>query len=404
MACLRQAFNLCGLLGSIGRMWPRAQAAWYDPEDLVIIVPVFQETGIIEDTCNFFAQLIAPHVSCRLLICGTARERIDGVNPTLLLARRALQGMARCDVIEAPNSAADKAGQLEFAVRRSGSRPTTYLCLYDVDSRPERATLSEFEQLRRSAAPSIIQQHSLFVGNLDAIRSRPLQLGQALYQSRWTLAHEIPRYALYRAGITPYAHLVGHGLFLRKSVIDDFRGMPTGAIVDDAHLGFFATAQKLSIESMKSVDIADNPTTLSETFRQLYGWSRGPLDVREYVKNFRHTGNTLSQIKSAATCVVAYMYWLQWILTTPVMILLTSMLIMGNLTALIWACLYLVDFIICYFAMSRVFKIRGLPGLLSSLCAMYAFALVCSVPAFVAFFDKIRGVRGQKYKTTHQGP
>lgn len=401
-ALLRALSNFCGLVTSLrarARFIAHSRPGVESQRKIFVIIAVFNEQAVIDETCAYFSEIIENEPGIHLLICGTVREHTEGENPTLNRARLALNNIARCRVIECPIADGYKAEQIQYAYLNSGAGPEDYLAFYDVDSRPEPAVFAEVNGTGGNAC--ILQQHALFLQNLSHLGRKPLQMGQALYQSRWTLAHEIPRFSLYRHRLTPFVHLVGHGLFVKRWVLDEFRGIPTGTIVDDAHLGFFMAAQKYMVASLGSVDFSDNPEKFSETYRQLYGWSRGPLDVAAYLRSYRNTGQPLSPGRAAAMCITAYGYWAQWIVTSPAIILLLGAAILGRPLAIAWLIAYLADFALAYAGLGRLYPVRGLPPAAKAVGAMVLFALICSLPAFGSFFDKVLRRTRAKYKTTH---
>lgn len=403
-ALIRQVNTTLGLRSTfrqLGAVPPPPNPKHLPPPRLTIIIPVYREERIISETCAFYAEALRelPHIE--LVICGTARERDLDRNPTLDIAREALLGVRGARVIEYPQSNGFKVDQLNFALDvTQGVGASEYVAVFDVDSRPEPGTFEEFTTAALSR-PDVVQQHALFVKNLPSLEGKPLQIGQAFYQSRWTIAHEVPRFRLYSAGLSPFVHLIGHGMFVRRELLKEYGGFPTGTTTDDAHIGFFVTADRRRIVSIRAFDISDNPTNWAETSAQLYGWSRGPFDAAVYARSYLAVrGASASRTRAYISALVCFWFWLQWALTSFVLIALILSALSGGLIAACVLALYATEMHIAVrFVQMRTARHLN-PTLLTGQALL--FALISSVPALSAFWDVLTRRHRSKYKSTHE--
>jgi len=124
-----------------------------------------------------------------------------------------------------------------------------YLLIYNADSAVDAFSIHAMVKGIQAGSP-VIQQSSLFLKNInDILKNRAfLAAGDAIFQSRWTLVREMPRYLIGsgRLRFVPtllsknwYAHCVGHGLLIQAAVLDRVGGFPTPSVgLEDSALGF----------------------------------------------------------------------------------------------------------------------------------------------------------------------
>ena len=134
---------------------------------------------------------------------------------------------------------------------------------------------------------------------------------------------------------------------------------------------------------------------------QLYAWSRGPLDVIRYAYLFlkeRPLFNDYFRLTLSVT--VALWYWLQWVLTSAAILILVISMLLGRPLALAWAALYAAEIylVLSFVCRTRNLAFRPLPLVGQALC----FSVISSIPAVVALWDIVAGVKRQKYKSTHR--
>jgi|SRR5579859_619712 len=368
-----------------------------------IIIPVFREVELVAECCRFFEDLARRDGNARVLICGTIRERVDGVNATMDLAAESLRDPGISTAVECPTLYGSKADQINFALSIIDViHENDLVGIYDIDSRPDYNTLSNLRQYANDEV-DIIQQHAVFLGNIKDIRGNFILLGQALYQCRWTLLHECGRFYLYSKGFIPAVHLVGHGLFVRVRVLRKYGGIPTETDIEDAHLGFYASVDNLTIRSLPLFDISDSPNNFRDSFWQIYGWSKGPREASRYAKYY------VDKIKNVPTNWARLWYvqmatlatWGRWAITSVVCIVLLTFAVCGNLLAWTWILLYGAHLGVILRRQQKISG-QGTPNPLIATAAVLSWLTIGSAPVLLSWFDSLANIRRVKYKTTHR--
>jgi len=137
------------------------------------------------------------------------------------------------------------------------------------------------------AGSPVIQQSSLFLKNInDILKNRAfLAAGDAIFQSRWTLVREMPRYLIGsgRLRFVPtllsknwYAHCVGHGLLIQAAVLDRVGGFPTPSVgLEDSALGFNLRSRGIQVTPISILENGDAAESLTSLIRQKASWVSG---------------------------------------------------------------------------------------------------------------------------------
>jgi hypothetical protein len=374
-----------------------------EPTRIFIVIPVFREVDLIAECCRYFEDLAKRCGNAQVLICGTARERLNGVNATLDLAASSIYDAQLIKVVECPLECGSKAEQINYALTTvEDLKGDDFIGIYDVDSRPSGNTLA-FISSRVTSDVDIVQQHAVFTGNIFRINGNILLLGQALYQSRWTLVHEIGRFWLYNKNIIPAVHLVGHGLFIRARVLIIYNGIPTETDIEDAHLGFYASVDNLTIRSLPMFDISDSPENLRESFSQIYGWSKGPREAPLYARYYLQKAGArkIDRIRLWCVEVSTLFVWARWSATSVVCVWLLILLASGNLLAWLWLLVYGIHNALIIKRLGELAGRRVSSPLIATV-AIIAWISLASAPVILSFIDATLGVRRRKYKTSHR--
>jgi hypothetical protein len=158
--------------------------------------------------------------------------------------------------------------------------------------------LYEVSGQAKSGHQRVFQQSAIFLDNFHSLldRNSPLNgrllQANAVLQTRWTLIHEIPRilrqfFVLKRWKMRLlHTHCVGHGLFLRKDLVRELGGIPSGTLTEDFALGFTLSLRGEPIQVLSVLESADMPRSIDAALRQKYVWFFGPMDHISYAMNF----------------------------------------------------------------------------------------------------------------------
>lgn len=373
-----------------------------DEKHLVLILKVFQENELIESTVNYIAKEIEELNNISVIIVGTARERNhSGINLTLVLAENAASELKDFHIIEAPSDNGYHASQNNYALKTIKTPPDqTWILTLDIDSRFSRKGLiGMIENI--NDGKTVIQQSCLFLSNFRELGI--LQKGHAIYQSRWTIAHEIKRITFHNKTFVNVAHVVGHGLCIQLATLTKYGGFPEQVVAEDIALGFLLVADRKTITSLSVFEVGDCPNTLADGLRQEYVWSHGAMEyplylsllIRDYPQIWNR--NKFRCLAIVTQGVVSYIGWL----TCSWIILMTIIgCVHGFVLALVYLFFYSCEFVQCswYFYSLRLIPIKyfflsPVIGLLGSLRR--------SIGADYGFILKLAGRSPYKYKTHH---
>ncbi len=191
--------------------------------------------------------------------------------------------------------------QINFAVKKLldiGDIDEKYMVLYNADSNPHRDSLKKAVNIlyKNKNKEFVIQQSSFFVKNFESlgkeIKSYILKAG-GIFQTQWTLSHEIPRIKKQMLSIdnrnkinskiglffrTKLSHCVGHGLIIKLSLLKNLGFFSTKTMNEDLPFGFNLCSKRISIISLPLIELADTPETIKGIINQKKIWFWSYLD------------------------------------------------------------------------------------------------------------------------------
>jgi hypothetical protein len=371
---------------------------------LAVILPVLNETEMIAETIGCIDQIIKEFPNTKVYIVGTARERdAQGLNPTLERANAMHLPSARFETTECTITDGFKAHQLNHAISGICTPPTsTWVLVEDIDSRLSIQGLWQIAQSINEDAP-VIQQHAVFLTNVA--EAGILQKSQALYQSRWTLTHEMTRVRLRRLTGWWSSHLVGHGLCINLALLRRFGGFPEDTPIEDAHLGYYLCTSNVPFRSLDVLERADCPTSFRDSWQQQYGWSFGPMNYPKYLEAYRRKYPTewaRQWPKAVIALLIGVGGYLRWLFSSVIILTILILVVGHPLTVGVWLCLYLISFSQAAWLFWREGYIRGRLALAAP-ALMFLHILWASLPPIAALVDTMLARKVAKYKTTHRG-
>jgi hypothetical protein len=140
----------------------------------------------------------------------------------------------------------------------------------------------------------VVQQSALFFRNVEQVLARRsyVAVADALFQSRWTLEREIPRYLIQARHIRCIpsfvarywqVHCVGHGLLIQASLLQQLGGIPEPLYgLEDSALGFALGVRAIPIVPLGILENADAASNLRSLIRQKSAWVRATWGTVEY--------------------------------------------------------------------------------------------------------------------------
>ncbi len=264
-----------------------------------VVVPVLRETAVIADTVGHLQAMTDGH-DAQIIVVTTARESVEGAAGTTtadLVESLAAEG--KIVHLHYPDPAGIKADQVNYAADYCATTllasDDAFVVVYDADSRPPVDSLAAFE-LVIEANPEVSVFHQSAAFELRRHRPSPgwwICDGGALRANRFVTGFEIPRLrnrgsAASRwkrwASSYVYAHVTGHGLCVRLSLLREMP-LPERSPLEDMHWSFQLGTRDISIIAVPSLDIAEVPDRPGDQIRQAGRWFFGPGRALRYLRD-----------------------------------------------------------------------------------------------------------------------
>ncbi|MBU1200853.1 glycosyltransferase [Patescibacteria group bacterium] len=320
-----------------------------DKPQVHILIPALREQKRIIDTIKYFQKHILIEDNVDLIIVTTQREfekKFSGLSTNQLVKNFiAENNCSNISIIDSPHQTGIKAHQLNYALDQIDD--DSFITVYDADSRPHPRTFEAFySELAKNPKAKVFQQSAVFFNNFKSLKSSFLR-SSAILQSRWTLAHELPR--LFRQSFGEgkfikkyaYAHVVGHGLFIDINVLKSVGGFPAQTITEDLFLGYLLRASGHSIYPLPLLESSDAPTTVKSLWGQKYVWFFGPLKMITYLKYVLKNTRKLKVFDLSVPWIMTVQGMISataWLVSGPfIFLLLASPLLTQNITMVLFA-------------------------------------------------------------------
>jgi hypothetical protein len=269
--------------------------------NLFIVIPLLREQKIINELYQRFVGFVKGSKEINLVFITTEREIIENDNnekgTTIEILKRLIKSSSdevqnKIIHLHYPENNTVVAEQLNYAFeyinRLEEENTATYALIYNADSVIEDTSVAEMLK-KTYENVDIVQQSSLFLWNTpDLLRERKFLLTCfALYQSSWTLQHELSRY-LFSKKKLPYLpkrieensliHCVTHGLLIKPNLLTNAGGFPVTRFGgEDLALGFVLKVMGYHVEPLTSLENTEIPNSYKVLFKQLAGWYLGTL-------------------------------------------------------------------------------------------------------------------------------
>lgn len=241
-----------------------------------IVIPVYNESVIIQQTIQHMLRFKYPASNFRIIIVGSRDEdTIDFLHSTHKIYPK--------NVIFLKSEKSGKSNQLNYAlnyIENSLPNDNSYFLAYDADSSPDLNSLSCIEQsIMDNNWPIALQESTLYVKNYN-------HLGwyariESIYQVHRVLVYEIFG-QLRSKQSTTYTYMVGHGMVIKLDFLTHIHGFSVP--FDDVHMGQKLRLLGIPIVPVQSLDVADTAISFKEVVRQSGGWLLGGIIHSELKK------------------------------------------------------------------------------------------------------------------------
>lgn len=249
-----------------------------------ILIPVFNEAIIIEETFHYFDELVKKYDNIQCIFITTEKEnRVLGRNKTRELLQKLIVNNEKILLLHYPCVKGNKPSQLNYCLQIFKEQfclkdKKTYICQYDADSRPDMGTFIEVADIILKTNARVIQQPTKYNKNYK-------QLGlymklESCFQSRWAFGFERRNQKLsinkrINEMFIPYAYCVGHGMIVESQLLYDMGMYPTPS--EDVPFGLKMMLIKEPIYPTVLNDVGSVTENFKDLFYQSGNWIKAPL-------------------------------------------------------------------------------------------------------------------------------
>lgn len=313
---------------------------------LNVLIPLLREHAVLPALFERLTRAIEIYPDIRLYFVTTEREALeraqypnDPDTGLLLEDLRSQYAGPRERIVHFhyPGQNRVVAEQLNFAVAEMtkghfADDCTNYIAVYNADSVIEPAGFQQLLDHARTGAP-VGQQSSFFLWNVPELlkSGHDYSANHGIYQSCWTLHHELTRYMFCRHFLPclpkwveqhSLVHCVGHGLIIRADVLDEMGGFPTFLFgLEDLGLGFLLKVHGYHVYPIPNLENAETPGNARTLWRQLPGWFLGTAGYLVYWRALRPEILKRYWTRVAALTLLGLLDSLKWLLKGPVILL-----------------------------------------------------------------------------------
>jgi hypothetical protein len=180
---------------------------------------------------------------------------------------------------------------LDYVLSMDKNKDNPIIGMYNADSVFDAKVIDEVREISEKYRSFVAQQSSLFTHNTPALGTllKLLPAAHGLYQSAWSITHEVPRFLTYqwlRVNNLPQVrllHCVGHGLFADLETFFKLGKFPvTKYGGEDLAFGFIARAAQVPLFSLKTLENSETPHSMRVLTKQLASWYLAVLGYFEF--------------------------------------------------------------------------------------------------------------------------
>ena len=423
---LRGYFNRTQL-----RRWDGSNSSNSKEELIVVylVVPLLREQAILPRIFHQFVVHSKRWNDVYVVFVSTEREKLERV-PTshdrttvevlqeLLYASR--RESDRVFHFHFPTYNRVVAEQLNYAFEKLAQLPgpplrRRYIAVYNADSMIGEETIQELRELAQ-ASVCIGQQSSLFLANVPWLLSNHhyYLTVHGLYQSCWTIQHEIPRYLVSKKFLpwlpqwmeeNSLIHCVTHGLLLRFDTLQSVRGFPVLEIGgEDLALGFVLKAHGYKIIPLMTLENSETPDCVASLWQQLAGWYLATIGYLSYRRLLKAEVQQSRWATVFALTVLGVIDSLKWLFKGAIVLIYLALswsvghFLVGLILYLSYVYLSLAAMLWLWTCLpANIFPRPPLRGLLAAIGLFWIVPIVRSGPAFLGAWWAVRIILGMPF-------
>ncbi len=410
--------------------WVRTEPTNEKKSDIIakdhvfFILPVYLEQENILKVLNYYTTLLTPHKNAHLVIVTSKKEDSISEKTTHQIAEHFLLKSAHQNVslYKYPHDGGYMAHQVNFGFKKSSELiPTnkSWAFLLNIDSLYSKEAIEDVLITCTQDRKRIYQYSTLFVRNFSRFKNNKAFLkAAALFQTRWTIVHEMKRYICNIQNTFwssfQFAHVVGHGLLIPGEILDRLY-LDEDYIVEDSAFGFYLRSLGYKIHPKQIFETGDSPVRIADYYKQKYNWAFGPIGYLLYLAKFKK--RFPAQYRENRKQIIGYVIQgllssLNWLVSSWIFIfLIISLILLQNpvYTILITLSLilYSTDYLLVYYWLkeNKYIPDSNYAGLLTYI-SLWIIILTHSFPANIAFIHLTLNKLGiknlRKTKTIHE--
>lgn len=272
-------------------------------EIINIIIPVYHEVNNIKKSVEYFSKI--PEL-CKVYYVTTSKEK-DRATYNEVKRQIEEQQAKNIYLDNCPNTEGTMANQLNYIAKKFPE--TCIIAIYNIDSFPE---LKTFQYVINNIKEDEVYQQVSFFNNTN----KGILKSAQDWQNRWSIIYEMGKYLENRGN--SFVYTIGHGLFLRKSILDKCGYWSEDEINEDNEFGYRLLCNNIKIKPIPFMEQADFANSLSIYVKQQSTWVNGPLYAFSYFKK----GNR-KDIKNFWLTLLNFKAYVSWTFFPPVFLMLT---------------------------------------------------------------------------------
>ncbi len=316
----------------------------------IILIPVLREQNIIHKTLERFTVLKDIEKVIFITTEKENSERGEHSKTTFKILQKEKERYKNVEVVHYPHTNGVMSHQLNYACKiLEEQNYNGFVLVYNADSVIDQNTIDEFQEyIQNNKSANVIQQSTVFIDNYTQYPNTflgDILRATALYQSRWTFAHELYRLRNQLDGkdtlFQECGHVVGHGLCIKFKTLENIGYFPTDTSNEDIPLGFFLRLSGEKIHVLPMLEIGESPRTIKSVIKQYTSWFYGVIYYPIYFKiSAKKYPNKISQALIWSTLNTGRA--LVWLFTTYVWLLLFILAFFVNWMSLVMVILLFV--------------------------------------------------------------
>lgn len=366
------------------------EGAFSDKKRYLMIIPVYREQERMIKCIENMERLDWEADKLDIYICTTEKEPMDG-NDTQTITEKALVNKKlkyHYEIVRYPYTDGNMAEQVNYTYMQAGNK-YDIICIYNADSMPERASIRYADLCFDNKQTDYVQQRAIY-SNYQ--KNNVFSIGYSIYQSIFEINKNLIKDMDHKG-----ENVVGRGLYIRRSAIDD-KIYPTDFFCEDMALSFELIETDKKITTIPCFEINEPPQKLRDIINQQYVWFHTALKVKEIIQYVMNKCNrTEVSLKTKKKTLRRITDNIIWTVTSPLMLMIAVWDIKYILCIYCYAVLLVLAVDIC-------FKVRTYKTILFDAFCWMLYLFVLSLGPIKCLVKKIPMLFGgkvyeEKYKT-----